>query len=378
MQRRGASHQIKRARIETKQTKSYEVARQKCYEYLKQFSFVKVIEIVNVPAQNGKPSFYHGVAITIASGKQQQEVFFDKGSRLRYTSLIEIGPCKLVDAAISRDHVNSIPHVGDILIGVLADNLRKSKIQKVLRSWSRHGNLVLELNRLIEHGTHQSDAQIRKLLTQTESILAETLRYKPTHFPATDDFWILAKIILWRDTRTLAILHSIQNTDRILKIKATENELDLVKSLKINCSANDFISGIAFRFEDPSIMNDFADHFEPVVFKIPETTTTAYLSSYIAGGTSPPYQPYDPEETTKNIQQQQPTSPLYGIEPKSTTPLYASSTPLYASTSPLNVQSTSPKEVDVTPAEEEEKKIDVVLQPTSPMYQATSPLYEPT
>jgi len=330
MQRRGSTHPIKRARLDTKVTKVYSTARLKLHETLKQFSFVKVVEIVNVPASNGKPSFYHGTAITLERDRKQQEVFFDKGSRLRYTAMIEIGPAKLVDAAIGREHSSSIPQVGDVLIGVLADNLRKSRIPKVLRSWSRHGNIIQELSRIFEYGTQQSELAIRKLLTQSESLMAESLGTKPTFKNAADDIWMLAKVILWGDTRILAIMNNIE-TNRKLKKDADEQELKLASSIKINIPASEFVSNLAFRFEDPDILKDFEEHFSekanyqfqsslpiltPQIITAPVQNMNEVPIVYVS--TSPPYQP---------------TSPMYGETV--TLPTESATSPQYAPTSPM-------------------------------------------
>jgi len=331
MQRRGASHIIKRARSQATVTKVFASARLKLHDTLKQFSYVKVVEIVNVPPNNGKPAFYHGIAITIARDLKQQEVFFDKGSRLRYTAMIEIGPAKLVDSAIGREHPNSTPQVGDILIGVMADNLRKSRIPKVLRSWSRHGNLVQELARISEFGTQQSEAAIRKNLTQTESLLAESLNLKPTLQCAADDLWVIAKVILWGNTRLLAVKNHIEKGKK-LKVEATENELEVAGSIKISTTAQEFISGIGFRFEDPEVIKEYNDHFEEIDevkiithFNYTPPALTQFLQPQILptpviinGGTSPPYKPSSPvyQGTSPPYQptspMYQPTSPMYG------------------------------------------------------------------
>lgn len=117
MRRRGASHAAKRMRTEAPATpsKTFPCARRKLNDILKGYAFVKVIEVTHVPAQIGRPAFYHGVAVTqrnsrYASNEAAEHVFFDKGGRLRFNSTFDVGPCKLIDAAFGRDHPSANPH----------------------------------------------------------------------------------------------------------------------------------------------------------------------------------------------------------------------------------------------------------------------------
>lgn len=314
--RRGSSHPSRRARDDSlAPTRTYPAARAKLNEFLKSFSYVKVLEVNQLPAKDGRPPFFHGIGITQSNSKfggKSEQVFFDKGSRLRHSSTIEVGPCKLIDAAWGRDHSSANPQVGDILIGVLTDNVKpKSRINKCLRSWSRHGKIIMELSRMVEFGTHMSEIDVRAILRQGESALAATALMRETRAidsmhlrsasSSTDDFWILVRIILWGNLRPLLVMHSL-NTGAKPKVEITDAEKAAMADIKLSCAALDFITNVSSRFEDPDIFVHFSDQLEdpppeacvqaPQVFaQYPQTY--AYEAPVYSGpgGTSPPYAP---------------------------------------------------------------------------------------
>ena len=321
-------------------TRTFPVARQKLNETLKVFSYIKVVEVTQVPPKDGRPAFFHGVGMTQSNSKfggKSEQVFFDKGGRMRHSACIEVGPCKLIDAAFGRDHSSAAPQVGDILVGVLTDNLKpKCRITKLVRSWSRHGKIMMELSRMVEFGTHMSEMEIRNILRQGESALAATALKKESHALASmhlrmasgavDDFWLLARMILWGNLRPLAVLHSIQ-TGAKCKQDISDIESEASKDIKISCSALDFITNSASRFEDPDIFKQFSDLLDDPPPPPPAPTYEQYAPQYLApppftgpGGTSPPYQP--------EYQPLQPSSPKYAPEhaptspPRSLTPMY--------------------------------------------------------
>jgi hypothetical protein len=297
-------------------TQTFKTARGKLNEVLKVFSYVKVVEVTQVPPKDGRPSFYHGVGMTQSNSKfggKSEQVFFDKGGRMRHSAFIEVGPCKLIDAAFGREHSSSFPQVGDILVGVLTDNLKpKCRITKLIRSWSRHGKIMMELSRMVEFGTHMSETEVRNILRQGESALAATALKKETQAlssmhlrnasGAVDDFWIVARMILWGNLRPLAVLHSMQ-TGAKCKTDISSAESEACKDIKISCSALDFITNAASRFEDPDIFKQFSELLEdPPPEPVPDIPAFDYAApQYLApppqygGGTSPPYQPYQPQ-----------------------------------------------------------------------------------
>jgi hypothetical protein len=181
--RRGACNASKRAKTETAvPTKTFPIARNKLNEILKSFTFIKVSEITHLEAKGNRGDFYHGIGTVLSNSRyntdKTQRVFFDKGGRFRYNATLDIGPCKLIDSALSKDHFTSNPQQNDILVGVLEDNTRaggernSNRISKVLRSWSRHGKIIMELSRLVEFGTTASELEIKTLLYQNECAAA--------------------------------------------------------------------------------------------------------------------------------------------------------------------------------------------------------------
>jgi hypothetical protein len=276
MRRKGAAHDAKRARFdETAPTKTFPAARAKLHEVLSQFACVKVLEVTQVPATAARPAFYHGVAQVMRNsrfgGGRAEEVFFDKGGRLRSSAMLEVGPCKLVDAAWGREHLSAMPQVGDVLVGTLTDNSKpRSRISKVLRGWSRHGKTILELSRLVEFGTRMSEVELRPLLQQAESCMAlaawssapsASVRMQlDAAAAAQDDFWMLARVLLWGSTRALAVLHSRQTAGVVCKLAPSKAEDAAADGLRLSCSAYDFVSSIAFRFEDADVLRDFLSH----------------------------------------------------------------------------------------------------------------------
>lgn len=405
MRRHGASHSSKRARVDVP-SKTYPAARRKLNEILKAFCFVKVSEVTNKPAVHGKPEFYHGVGTTQSNSKFEsfsERAFFDKGGRLRYNSTFDIGPCKLLDAAWGRDHPSALPQIGDILIGVLENNCgghgekSKSRIPKVLRSWSRHGKIIMELSRMVEYGTSISEFDSRSILRQNEcamvdqalaaSSLGVNISSVRTGASSADDFWMLARLILWGNVRPLVVLHSIE-TGCKCKTEPSSAEKIASSELKLSCSAYDFLSGLAFKLEDSELMKDFTDSLD-IVASMPLAETTIpplppppSFSHFGYGyGVQIHCQPQDPPQASVapymgNVTPPYaPSSPTY--MPKS--PSYAPSSPVYAPSSPIassspRVTSTPPSNLGYAPSFPVDSSPRRTLRPTNP----PSPVYRPS
>jgi hypothetical protein len=389
--RRGSSHPSRRARDDSlAPTRTYPAARAKLNEFLKSFSYVKVVEVNQLPAKDGRPAFFHGVGLTQSNSKfggKSEQVFFDKGSRLRHSSVIEVGPCKLIDAAWGRDHSSANPQVGDILIGVLTDNVKpKSRITKCLRSWSRHGKIIMELSRMVEFGTHMSEIDVRAILRQGESALAATALLRETQAihclhlrnasSSTDDFWILVRIILWGNLRPLLVMHSLK-TGAKTKVEITDAEKAAMADIKLSCAPLDFITNVSSRFEDPDIFVNFSDQLEDPPAPPQETFdysyqdafpapapyayTAPYTAPFAPGGTSPPYQPDAPK------------SPPYqpALPPQSPPYPYAPQSPQYGSGIPPKTEEYDPTKTEYDPSKTE-------YDPTKTEYDPTKTEYDPT
>jgi hypothetical protein len=412
MRRRGASHASKRARVDTP-TKTYSAARRKLNEILKAFAFVRVSEVTQVPARDGKPEFFHCIGTTQSNSKYDtstERVFMDKGGRLRYNSTFDIGPCKLIDAAWGRDHYSAIPQIGDILIGVLEPNTRKSSGRqpgKVLRSWSRHGKIIMELSRMVEYGTSMTEFETRTILRQAECAMAEhaaaasALGAVPrgVHMAqsSADDFWMLARMILWGNLRPLAVLHSVQSPASKCKEAALPAELVACAEIKLSCPAYEFLSGLAFKLEDPDLLRDFAAMFDsPPAPPAPLSSQYTFLAAFSnaaqmsyaqpqhsyggyadAGGSTPPYMPSSPPYKPKSPNYM-PSSPVFSPEsPPQSPPL------------PAKAEEESTKSVECTVLEaskvKAENNADDEIQiigcddsSASPSYAPTSPPYRPS
>ena len=385
MRRRGATHPSKRARESALPTKSYPQARKRLSELLKGFAFVEVHEVNIVPASTTKPEFFHGCAITVSNSKfckeRQERVFFDKGSRLRYNNTFDIGPCKLLDAAWGRDHRSAIPQIGDILIGVLEDNPRQptksnvNRMSKILKGWSRHGKIILELSRINEFGTAHGEFELRDLLRQRESEMSEQFSAsqsigqlyelgrgikKP---PGADDFWMLGRIILWGNIRPLVVLHASERNLRCMD-EPSDAEISASAQLKLSCSAYDFISQLSFRLEDACILKDFHASFIDV--EIEKTANALLKGSANFGAEYDAFPTAFPSSPPRNPGQ---SSQLAG----SRTPTYSrtptgSRTPTYVPRSPEYLPEKLPEAPQFAPTH---------YAPTSPPYAPRSPGYAP-
>jgi hypothetical protein len=347
MRRHGASHAAKRARVDVP-TKTYPSARRKLNELLKSFCFVKVSEVTQVPPKDGRPEFFHGVACTQSNSRfdaSTERVFFDKGGRLRYNATFDVGPCKLIDAAWGRDHPSAIPQIGDILVGVLENNTRTSKgsarIPKVLRSWSRHGKIIMELSRMVEFGTSVSEFDTRQMLRQAECAMIEQARAAEdlgahnvsrvvqNGSSSADDFWMLGRIILWGNIRPLVVLHASERNLRCMD-EPSDAEISASAQLKLSCSAYDFISQLSFRLEDACILKDFHASFIDVEI---EKTANALLkgsanfgAEYDAFPTAFPSSP--PRNPGQSSQLAGSRTPTYSRTPTgSRTPTYVPRSP---------------------------------------------------
>lgn len=422
MRRRGATHASKRAREAATPTKSYPEARKRLSELLKGFAFVEVHDINVVAPSATKPEFFHGSAVTVSNSKfskeRQERVFFDKGGRLRYNNTFDIGPCKLMDAAWGRDHRAAIPQLGDILIGVLEDNPRQPnkpnahRMNKVLKGWSRHGKIILELSRINEFGTAHGEYELRDLLKQRECEMAEQFNGSQSvgqlyelgrankRQSGADDFWMLARIILCGNIRPLVVLHHLQthvsggqHNVRCLE-EPTDHEKSSSQELKLSCSAYDFISQLCFRLEDSSILKDFHDCFlDNEVAKTADALLRGAIEanheySYPSspprdvGSRTPPYMPMPESVYVSSSPAYVPRSPTYAPSSPSyapRSPTYAPHSPTYAPRSPPNV-SRSPAYVPQSPAyipESQSNSQSIGFTPKSPAYAPGSPAYAP-
>lgn len=232
---------------------SFEDARKSLDELLSNLTFLKVVA---VQKNNGS---FTGEAVELGNSKRM--AFFDKFGRAR--SFLSVGPLTLTQAPLGFDHATAVPGVGDIIVGVLVQNVRKSHLSHVLRGWSSDAKPLFELARMVRFGTKKSEFENRTLLLQPAGLLPLCAKYR-------DEIYCVARIVLWRNLRPLQVLASIQNADEFkLKEPASDAETTGARALKISVYASEFVELVAVKLASPDIIDVFADGFVPQEKKPP-------------------------------------------------------------------------------------------------------------
>ena len=235
-------------------------ARQSLVQTLENLSFVKVVAIQNTAAG------YTGEAVEVhfRDAKERPKlVFFDKFGRSRAS--LTVGPIKISQAPLGIDHPSAVPTVGEILVGSLVPNGRKSHLDHVLRGWSSDATPLKELLRLLKFGTKHSEFEVRQILLQPAALLT---RSPASIKKSRDDIYMTARIILWSSLRPLQILCSIEEKWP-LKKPATSDELEMAANIKISSKALDFIEALIVKFNDSKLSEEFFKDIE-----VPETPET--------------------------------------------------------------------------------------------------------
>jgi hypothetical protein len=116
-------------------------------------------------------------------------------------------------------------------------------------------------------------------------------------FIGTDDFIMLAKIILWGNLRQISILHSIQTTKNCI-VNPSAIEISNAGELKLSCSAFDYISGISFKLGDPDILTSFLQEFKveeaaTANLYVPYTSSSGLNKGYGLDGSKTPEYPME-------------------------------------------------------------------------------------
>ena len=303
------------------ETKVYDNARKALDELLSNITFLKVICI-----QKDKNS-YTGEAVEIVNGQNKRSAFFDKFGRSR--AFLSVGPITLTQAALGLEHPASLPSVGEILVGTLVENTRKSHLKYVLRGWSADAKPLQELQRIVKYGTKRTEFELRDLLTQPAGLIS-----KSTHVMYKDEIYMLARVILFGNLRPLQILASLQIEDVKLKRPASEVEISAAKNIKISMSACEFVEFITVKLNAQSIQEDFVDGLEWPLPPVPKEPLERQISLY------------DPQQTfaIRPASPQAPSSPQY----MPSSPQYMPSSPQYMPSSPqYNI--TSPKYTPASP-----------------------------
>lgn len=418
--RQGANRLATSTTQNVKAAPSFAVARRALFEILSQYCFGKIVELVEMPATDTRLSFFHGKVLIVnnsyftnANTKNQNEkqnqskpeqLFFDKAGRQK--SMISIGPMKLIDTVYGFGHKNSVPQLGEILIGLKVENTneKRSKTQPyIFRSWSMNGKVMLDLFRMVQYGTKMSDLEIRPMFRQGAGAVAQKMMdASKDSLPfeqkvsmckcvkAVDDIYIVAKMILWGNMRLLTVLHCLQS-DSFLNQTATDAEIDAASDLKLSANALEFVQGISQKLNDDSIMNHFTESFSKF------SGSGSKEKEKEKEKEAAPWKPYEydygyPKRTDTDQSKLQesaykPSSPVYGgggaaspYAPSS--PVYGAASPVYGGTSPM-YGGTSPMYGDKAIAtsgdgKEKEIKINTVDQDmTEEQSESNSPLAPP-
>jgi len=301
---------------------SFQVARKSFVDILDNLSFVKVVSV-----QTNQKGIYFGEAIeaTFRNSKERPKlVFFDKLGRSR--TLLRVGPIHVAQAPLGFDHASAIPTVGDILVGSLVPNTRKSHLDHVLRGWSSDAKPLWELLRLLKFGTKASEFECRSILLQPVSSMFQAPDYMQS---ARDDIYMTARVILWSSLRPLQVKASLELPDVKLKVPATSVELETAKQLRISSTASEFVDILVAKCNDATILEQFFEGLE-----VPESTKTDIQApapiplTHYAPATYEPYTPHSPIQISQTYVAQ---SPVYAT----TSPVYAPTSPDYAPTSPV-------------------------------------------
>jgi hypothetical protein len=383
-----------------KNAPSFQDARKALVSTLENLSFLKVVTVQ--VAQHGA---YTGEAVEVHfrdARDRPKLVFFDKFGRSR--SLLKIGPISLAQAPLGFDHPTSVPTVGEILVGSLVPNTRKSHLDHVLRGWSSEAKPLYELLRILKFGTKSSEFECRSLLLQPSSSLLQS----PDHLKAArDDIYMMARIILWGSIRPLQVLAHIQDPDRIkLQDEPTDIELTQARGIRISSKAIDYFDSITMKLADTVLSEAFMNGLTMAVVpmappqvqqqvqqQVPQyvlpaqglgygggygagfgSTANGYSGGYGGGNgggngaaydpskmfavrpSTPPIhdEPYAPRSPEHAYAPRSPEPDAYAprspVEPRSPIEAYAPSSPPYAPTSPEAYASSTEETVASQPA----------------------------
>jgi hypothetical protein len=281
-------------------------ARSSLVNTLENLSFVKVVAV-----QVG-PSSYTGEAVEIHfrdSKERPKSVFFDKFGRSRTN--LTIGSMNISQAPLGLDHPSATPTVGEVLLGSLVPNTRRSHLDFVLRGWTSDATPLKELLRILKFGTKLSEFEVRNLLIQPAALL---MRAPETIKKSRDDIYMTARIILWSSLRPLQVLASIQESWELLS-PASDEELEMAKNIRISSKATEFIDALVIKFNDSQLSESFASGLIIPAAPPPPPTrpepinTFKYMSSEVPADTTPPYAPHSP--SAEEYDPRYPPSPRY-------------------------------------------------------------------
>ena len=304
---------------------SFPIARKALAGILDNLSFISVVSIQT----NAAGYIGEGIELNFKHDKERpKSVFFDKFGRNR--NALVIGPIHLTQAPLGLDHPSAVPSVGEILVGSMVPNTRKSHLQFVLRGWSSDAKPLKELLRVLKFGTKSTEFEMKSSLMQPSALLMMA----PDQIKKSrDDIYMTARVLLWASLRPLQVLASIEQPD-VFKLlsAASEDEISVSKSLKITLKASEFIDTLVFKLADQDLSDAFTKGLEIKKNEYDPAAYSAPVNAFYAYAPPPPppaYPPYGGLQPVQPSPNYVPTSPSYAP----TSPDYASSSPPYVPTS---------------------------------------------
>lgn len=182
-------------------TNTFEVAREKLYSILDGWTYCSVLRDATIPSngvdEHGAVTYYHFTCKPIVVGKHCSQpptarVWCKKNNIAQIP--LTVGP--VLFNTPDQDH---IPRAKDIVMGRVTirrarDNQPRDRDRYELLSWYPAAGPLLELFKLVCHGTHGQP-----------SVLAHKLRFY-SHGAPVDDIWALVKLVLFKNVDLFATL----------------------------------------------------------------------------------------------------------------------------------------------------------------------------
>ena len=338
--RRGAAHACY-APTRPRAAPCFDVARAALHAELSALVFARVVGLTESPASHGRPPHFYGEVVEVACSsvttlRYPRRMFFDKQSRARG---LRVGGALLADAPLGLDHFSSTPQMGDLLVGTAQASSRASaRCSLVLTQWSNNAKPLMELARLVAHGTRCSESEAAGLLCQPASALAEQFLRSPSSTAlsllarraveaaaaARDDIALLARIVLWGNVRLLAVVAAACTGAGAggAELLVPPTPIEAAATVRTSLPPQQLVETVGAKLGDPSILGaywaEFAAppppvHMPPPVHRLLAAAVGGYSyapPSYVP--TSPPlYAPTSPPLSTPRSPTYTAHSPLY-------------------------------------------------------------------
>jgi hypothetical protein len=315
----------------------FETSRRKVVEALQNMSFVKVVNIVQLPNKFDvqEPHFQGEVEEVFASKHKTspRHAYFSKYSR-NSQGVSVLGCFNIVDTPMGIAHASALPQLGDVLVGSFVDAGKKGKLPFEFKGWCNNGKPLLELLRVLQFGTRMSAKELHTLLRQPSSVTASfALRLNSKTIQHTqkihaekvsqsvDDIWNIARALCFKDLKP----------DDTLKTSLPH--WDMMTQLAMNTLDEEFLEELTKI--KPEEIQDYGIGYG---YNAPKESDFTGFN----GSKTPLWAPSSPKVSK---------SPTYGSSPYApSSPPYAPSSPPFAPSSPKI--SKSPPYIPESPKDE--------------------------